>query len=468
MRKIFTSFVAVMIAVAIATTSIVAENFITQSDLIVEPNAGDRIGYTDDDIVGGNIYYNPNTGYIVDSDKTISSVVIPSDIYGTKIIGIDKKAFYGRPLTNIVLPETLETIGESAFEETQLVSVIIPESVATLGKSSFGRTTALKDLSILGACDIGTNAFSNSGVVSANIPYVTQIGSCSFAGCASLENVVLENGCTKIGDGAFMNCVALKSIYFPPSLTTISIDAFRWSGLSGTLTIPRTITSIGYNSFTACVNLNEIIYLSPDDLGFDLYFSKHAFNSCDNVSKIVIGDAISKIVGSNFTGHGNQTVKVYLLKTIKEIEAGGFGYSNLEFYYEGCEGMWGNIKGTSDNFSKAPIHFYNSEDLTLKHKYQYYSDYETHWRECPDCGAKYGKPEPHTFVDGKCSVCGRSEAMPGDLNSSGGDPDVLDGVVMQRILASLEPEITAADLNHDGIVNVADGVVMQRILAGLE
>ncbi len=58
--------------------------------------------------------------------------------------------------------------------------------------------------------------------------------------------------------------------------------------------------------------------------------------------------------------------------------------------------------------------------------------------------------------------------VPGDLNSSGGEPDVLDGVVMQRILASLEPEITAADLNHDGIVNVADGVVMQRILAGLE
>ena len=61
-----------------------------------------------------------------------------------------------------------------------------------------------------------------------------------------------------------------------------------------------------------------------------------------------------------------------------------------------------------------------------------------------------------------------TDARRGDLNSSGGNPDVSDGVVMQRILASLEPEITAADLNHDGIVNVADGVTMQRILAGLE
>ena len=58
--------------------------------------------------------------------------------------------------------------------------------------------------------------------------------------------------------------------------------------------------------------------------------------------------------------------------------------------------------------------------------------------------------------------------LPGDLNTSGGDPDVLDGVVMQRILAGLEPEIPAADLNGSGDITVADGVVMQRILAGLE
>ena len=61
-----------------------------------------------------------------------------------------------------------------------------------------------------------------------------------------------------------------------------------------------------------------------------------------------------------------------------------------------------------------------------------------------------------------------SRFLPGDLNSSGGEPDVLDGVVMQRILAGLEPEIPAADLNGSGDITVADGVIMQRILAGPE
>ena len=99
----------------------------------------------------------------------------------------------------------------------------------------------------------------------------------------------------------------------------------------------------------------------------------------------------------------------------------------------------------------------------------WYKGENTHYAVCDVCGIKYAEGQ-HTMYNERCLWCGYSTLpfLPGDLNSSGGDPDVLDGVVMQRILASLEPEITAADLNRDGIVNVADGVVMQRILAGLE
>ena len=60
------------------------------------------------------------------------------------------------------------------------------------------------------------------------------------------------------------------------------------------------------------------------------------------------------------------------------------------------------------------------------------------------------------------------EFQRGDLDGSGKEPNVTDGVIMQRILAGIEEKISAADLNNDGIINVADGVTMQRILAGLE
>ena len=108
-----------------------------------------------------------------------------------------------------------------------------------------------------------------------------------------------------------------------------------------------------------------------------------------------------------------------------------------------------------------------------KYEVEYYVQNYRHTFEARGRGVEKLIPEdewPDTIV-AMSNVKLLDSALPfvlGDLNSSGGEPDVLDGVVMQRILASLEPEITAADLNRDGIVNVADGVVMQRILAGLE
>ncbi len=58
--------------------------------------------------------------------------------------------------------------------------------------------------------------------------------------------------------------------------------------------------------------------------------------------------------------------------------------------------------------------------------------------------------------------------LPGDLNRSGGSPDVADGVIMQKILAHIETEIPDADLNNDGRIDVSDGVEMQKILAHIK
>lgn len=74
--------------------------------------------------------------------------------------------------------------------------------------------------------------------------------------------------------------------------------------------------------------------------------------------------------------------------------------------------------------------------------------------------------------EGKCSRCGaeKPKGIRGDLDNSG-KIDVLDGVVMQRILAGIETDpdlFEAANLNGDKTTDVLDGVIMQRILAGLE
>lgn len=54
----------------------------------------DSEAYTDANIIGGNIYYNPDTGEITSCDKEVISAVIPSSINGVRITSIGGRAFY--------------------------------------------------------------------------------------------------------------------------------------------------------------------------------------------------------------------------------------------------------------------------------------------------------------------------------------------------------------------------------------
>lgn len=93
---------------------------------------------------------------------------------------------------------------------------------------------------------------------------------------------------------------------------------------------------------------------------------------------------------------------------------------------------------------------------------------------CQKCGAVLADFEipkiDHDYGEnGVCKVCGynKNAFLLGDLDSSGGNPDISDGVIMQRILAHIEDN-SFADLNGDGFIDVNDGIVMQRILAGIQ
>ena len=93
---------------------------------------------------------------------------------------------------------------------------------------------------------------------------------------------------------------------------------------------------------------------------------------------------------------------------------------------------------------------------------------------CPECSVwltAYSVPAlGHDFSDGVCTRCKRVRPARGDLTEDGG-VDVMDGVIMQRILSGIEGGIELcdfADLNLDGQADVMDGVIMQRMLAGLD
>ena len=121
--------------------------------------------------------------------------------------GKDKPKYndYAQYLTNITLPNSIETIGVEAFYGTPLTEIIIPDS----------------------ATHIAVGAFRN---------------------CKNLKSVKLSKNTKDIGMFAFAN-TAITSIEIPNSVIYIHDDAFRNTQLSGELYIPDSVISIYPGAF---------------------------------------------------------------------------------------------------------------------------------------------------------------------------------------------------------------------------
>jgi len=106
------------------------------------------------------------TGY---KGKRIN-VVIPNEIDGLPVVAIGDYAFYENELTNVVIPDSVETIGYAAFADNQLTNVVIPDSVKTIENSAF-RDNELTDVVIPDSVKtIGEFAFAFNQLTNVVIP----------------------------------------------------------------------------------------------------------------------------------------------------------------------------------------------------------------------------------------------------------------------------------------------------------
>ena len=123
-----------------------------------------------------------------------TAVIIPDEIEGYRVQGIDNNAFYYRSaLTSIILPRGLETIGTSAFEGCfGLNGISLPDGLKTIGYRAFLSCTGMTgNLLIPGS--------------------VEQIGELAFYNCTGLAgNLVIPGSVEQIGDQAFYNCYNLN------------------------------------------------------------------------------------------------------------------------------------------------------------------------------------------------------------------------------------------------------------------
>ena len=86
---------------------------------------------------------------------------VPAAVDGYVVTAITEGAFRNAGLTQVTLPETLETIAGYAFAYNALTSIVIPDSVTTIASYAFGYNT-LRDIRVgAGVAELGDYAFSN-------------------------------------------------------------------------------------------------------------------------------------------------------------------------------------------------------------------------------------------------------------------------------------------------------------------
>ena len=205
-------------------------------------------------------------------NQNIQRVILPETI---EFIG--ERAFAGSSIANVDFSKSLKTIGDSAFENcNNLTFVTLPENLLSIDNSAFYRCFNLTSVTFPeGLLSIGDNAFGVSGLTSVTLLEGLQtIGSSAFSSCDKLTSVTLPDNLQSIGSYVFFNCWSLISITLPKELLRIGDRAFGQCGLTS-VTLPEGLERIEEDAFSNCNSLTSIII--PTNVEFIGY---NAFNSC--------------------------------------------------------------------------------------------------------------------------------------------------------------------------------------------
>lgn len=239
-------------------------------------------------------------------NNTAITVVEFEDRTGAAALTIGSSLFYSATnLAEVTLPSGLTEIPERMFSEASLKTIYIPNTVTSIGEGAFYKCASLAEIvfeeggtSPLVLAD-GTNSSSGSGSSSSTSYYGV------FAGCASLKAVVLPERTTEIGDYAFYR------------------DTNR-GGESGLerLTIPSTVTRIGEYAF-AIATLKDVTFTAGGSA--EMTIERYAFNQAA-IEELNLPSTVVSIGENAFQSNAKLTA-VSFPASLKTIENYAF-YNN--------------------------------------------------------------------------------------------------------------------------------------------
>ncbi len=157
---------------------------------------------------------------------------IPAEINGQRIVGIADEVFFQLvTLTNLKFAEGIRYIGDKAFYQCpDLESVVLPNSLEKMGDYCFAQTK-ISEIEVPAS--------------------VAVMGKACFENCIHLTNAVLPDSMTEIPADTFNGCEKLEEFKFPSAISVIGDRVFKGTGIIFE-EIPQTLTAIGDDGFGGC------------------------------------------------------------------------------------------------------------------------------------------------------------------------------------------------------------------------
>ena len=291
-------------------------------------------------------------------------------------------------------PKTIESIADQAFSgNTHIEVVLLPDTVKWIGQQAFNNCTSLKDIGHLptqlyqmgggafNGCSSLTNeiaipagvrgstwnSFANTQVTG-DIVWPANAGNVQpldFYGTKITSFKIVEGAnCKKIDRQAFQNCASLTNVVLNEGLTTLGKggvdqgEVFRNSGLQ-TINFPSTLTEIGHNTFYDCKSLTgEFVW--PETVE---NLAPNSFNGA-GISSFIAKTGLKRIYQQVFQNCANlQTV--VLPDTLETMDQASWASSvvGLKVYWRACPANalsgglykdWGSGRNRTHYFSATP------------------------------------------------------------------------------------------------------------------
>ena len=169
-------------------------------------------------------------------------------------------------ITEVVLPNSLVTIGNSAFYRcTGLKEMVIPNSVIEIEGGAFGWCENLTKIVLpKNLTEIAAGVLSHTALTEITIPStVTKIGEWAFQEC-KFTTLEIPNSVTEIDQYAFSLCYDLTSVTLPNTITKLSQYTFWNCGGLTSVTIPKSVEEMEMGVFYECTGLKSVKSLNPE------------------------------------------------------------------------------------------------------------------------------------------------------------------------------------------------------------